>query len=261
MNNLRTYGTPPYTIAVLHGGPGAPGEMAPVARELSHYYGVLEPFQTELTIRGQLRELKDILDRHATLPVTIIGYSWGAVLGFLFAGTCPGMVKKLVMVGSAPLEGDYAGNIMKTRTGRLTNEDATTLKSLIKELTDPGITDKNELFSRLGEIMSEADSYDPVPHENEGIGFRYDVYTHISHEFEELRRSGRLVSSGREISCPVIAIHGDYDPHPADSVRVPLSRTIRDFEFILLGTCGHTPWTEKKAKDQFFEVLTSGLRE
>ncbi|MHA2061833.1 MAG: alpha/beta fold hydrolase, partial [Candidatus Sifarchaeia archaeon] len=35
MKNLRIYGNKPFNIAVLHGGPGAPGEMAPVARELS----------------------------------------------------------------------------------------------------------------------------------------------------------------------------------------------------------------------------------
>jgi hypothetical protein len=43
MNNLRIYGTAPYRLAVIHGGPGAPGEMAPMARELSPNIGVLEP--------------------------------------------------------------------------------------------------------------------------------------------------------------------------------------------------------------------------
>ncbi len=33
MKNLRTYGAAPFGIAVVHGGPGAPGQMAPVARE------------------------------------------------------------------------------------------------------------------------------------------------------------------------------------------------------------------------------------
>ncbi|MCL4543887.1 MAG: alpha/beta hydrolase, partial [Chloroflexi bacterium] len=35
MENLRTYGKPPFRIAVIHGGPGVPGGMAPVAKELS----------------------------------------------------------------------------------------------------------------------------------------------------------------------------------------------------------------------------------
>lgn len=44
MNNLRKYGSEPFTVAVIHGGPGAAGEMAPVAKEISAYRGVLEPF-------------------------------------------------------------------------------------------------------------------------------------------------------------------------------------------------------------------------
>ncbi|MHA1167837.1 MAG: alpha/beta fold hydrolase, partial [Candidatus Hodarchaeales archaeon] len=35
MKLLRKHGKPPYSIAVIHGGPGAGGEMAPVAIELS----------------------------------------------------------------------------------------------------------------------------------------------------------------------------------------------------------------------------------
>ena len=35
VKNLRTYGEAPFNIAVIHGGPGAAGEMAPVARELA----------------------------------------------------------------------------------------------------------------------------------------------------------------------------------------------------------------------------------
>jgi len=50
MKNLRKYGEAPFKVAVIHGGPGAPGEMAPVARELSSVSGVLEPLQTATTI-------------------------------------------------------------------------------------------------------------------------------------------------------------------------------------------------------------------
>ncbi len=45
MNNLRKYGKTPFSVAVIHGGLGAGGEMAPVARELASDCGVLEPIQ------------------------------------------------------------------------------------------------------------------------------------------------------------------------------------------------------------------------
>ena len=62
---------------------------------------------------------------------------------------------------------------------------------------------------------------------------------------------GGLVACAGLIKCPVTAIHGDYDPHPADGVREPLSRLLKDFNFILLDECGHKPWIEKKRKRSF----------
>jgi pimeloyl-ACP methyl ester carboxylesterase len=57
------------------------------------------------------------------------------------------------------------------------------------------------------------------------------------------------------VKCPVVAIHGDYDPHPPEGIRLPLSQILQDFRFILLKNCGHKPWIEKMAKERFFEIL------
>jgi len=56
LKNFKKHGNPPFTVVVVHGGPGAGGEMAPVARELSKNFGVLEPIQTESTIEGQVND-------------------------------------------------------------------------------------------------------------------------------------------------------------------------------------------------------------
>ena len=61
MRNFRTYGTGPFALAVIHGGPGAPGEVAPVARELACERGVLEPLQAAASLEGQVEELRAIL--------------------------------------------------------------------------------------------------------------------------------------------------------------------------------------------------------
>jgi pimeloyl-ACP methyl ester carboxylesterase len=53
----------------------------------------------------------------------------------------------------------------------------------------------------------------------------------------------------------VTAIHGDYDPHPADGVRIPLEARLPDFRLILLRHCGHTPWRERQAKTEFYRLL------
>jgi pimeloyl-ACP methyl ester carboxylesterase len=53
----------------------------------------------------------------------------------------------------------------------------------------------------------------------------------------------------------VVAIHGDYDPHPAEGVREPLSRVLSDFRFVTLEKCGHLPWIERHAKEPFYDLL------
>ncbi len=97
MKPVRKWGPGPYPVAVIHGGPGAPGEMAHVARELSGIKGVLEPFQTEKSLEGQIQELRLALSEHCQVPVTLIGFSWGAFLSWMVAARYPELVRKLIL--------------------------------------------------------------------------------------------------------------------------------------------------------------------
>jgi len=259
MKNIRKYGDAPFNIAVIHGGPGAPGEMAPVAKELSKSYGVLEPLQTKMSIEGQLQELEDTLVKYGNPPIILIGYSWGAILSFIFAAKKPSLVKKLILISSGIFEDKYAANIMKTRLNRMTENDHQTINTISENLKNPNTKDKNKLFNRLGEIISKADSYDPLPHKSEIIECQYDIFENVWEEAKSLRRSGKLPEFGRKIKCPVVAIHGDYDPHPVEGIKTPLSDVLNDLKFILIENCGHHPWIERKAKDKFFNILKKEL--
>ena len=74
-----------------------------------------------------------------------------------------------------------------------------------------------------------------------------------------MRQDGRLLAFAENIRCPVVAIHGDYDPHPITGVREPLSAKLRDFRCIEIKNCGHKPWIERQAKDRFYELLKDEL--
>ena len=89
MEYLRTYGRKPYDVIVIHGGPGAPGEMAPVARELSVDHGVLEILHRAATLDGQVAELLSAVEEHGDILVTLVGHSWGAMLAYIFAAGYP----------------------------------------------------------------------------------------------------------------------------------------------------------------------------
>lgn len=260
--NPRKYGNAPFEIAVIHGGPGAPGEMAPVAQWLSSELGILEPLQTAMTIAGQLGELGNLLERYASLPVTLIGFSWGAWLSFLYAAKFPKFVKKLILIGSGPFEERYAGNIMKTRLGRLSDEDRAKVDHAVKILNNSTSTDRDRAFAELGELLSKADDYDAIANDIEGtqsIDCNAEIFQNVWEEAAEMRMSGLLLEFGNLIQCPVIAIHGDYDPHPAEGVEKPLAKILKDFRFILLKKCGHKPWIERQARDEFYRILKNEL--
>lgn len=79
MKKFRIYGNPPFSVVVVHGGPGAPGEMKPVAEELSKNFGVIEPLQTEDSIDGQIEEFNNVIEENATSLIYLIGWSWGCL--------------------------------------------------------------------------------------------------------------------------------------------------------------------------------------
>ncbi len=260
MKNPRKYGKSPFSIAVIHGGPGAPGEMAPVARELSTLFGVLEPLQTAASLERQVEELYDILQKNGYMPVTLIGWSWGAMLGFITAARHPSVVKRLILVGSAVFEKKYAADITKTRLSRLSGKDKNEVRELSGILNNPSSGNKDTLMLRLGKLLSGADSYDPILHKDEILECRYHIFRSVWEDAQMLRDSGKLLELGKQIKCPVTAIHGDYDPHPAAGIRKPLERVLEDFKFILIEKCGHYPWFEKSARDRFYRILKKELR-
>ncbi|MBA7580138.1 hypothetical protein ES708_22029 [subsurface metagenome] len=255
MNNPRKYGSKPYNIAIIHGGPGAPGEMAPLAQELSGDFGIIEPLQTSNTIEGQLQELHNILENHGNPPFHLIGHSWGAWLVYIYAALYPAMVKQIILIASGPFKEKYSQNIIQTRLSRLTNKEKSELSVIQKELSKPFAGNKNKLFKQLGELMSKADTFDPLTNESRIIEYQPDIYQSIWNEASKLRKSGKLLGFGKRIKCPVVAIHGDYDPHPAEGVKIPLSETLDKFKFILLKKCGHYPWNEKNAFNEFHKIL------
>jgi pimeloyl-ACP methyl ester carboxylesterase len=255
MKNARFYSSKPYKVAVIHGGPGAPGEMAPVARELASLTGVLEPLQTKNSFEGQVQELHDVLKEYGELPITLIGWSWGAILSYITAARFPALVKKMILIGTPPLEANNASDTSHEWLNRLTDEERIEVFSLEKFIWDGAEEDKSSPMGRLFRLIAKAESYDPLPYKDEVLEYQLDINISVGLELRKQLASGELPELGRQIACPVVAIHGDFDTRPAAGVREPLSRVLKDFKFILLEKCGHEPWREKFARDEFFKVL------
>jgi pimeloyl-ACP methyl ester carboxylesterase len=256
---IRSYGAAPFNLAVVHGGPGAAGEMAPIARELSRTMGVLEPLQTALSLEGQVAELKVALEQHGDLPVTLIGFSWGAWLSYLLAAQYPALVRKLILISSGGFEEVYAQQTEATRLSRMTPDQKQRLNVLAKQLDQPGTQDENEILAELGALFTHVDAYAPVAVDAEVVDASWEIYCSVWPQAAALRGSGRLLEFGRSIVCPVTAIHGEHDPHPAQGVQAPLAAVLKQFRFILLKHCGHKPWIEKEAMGIFYQTLRAEI--
>lgn len=259
MENLRKYGSLPFNIAVIHGGPGAYGEMNPIAKRLSSKSGTLEPFQTSLSVGGEINELKNQLLGYGNPPITLIGFSWGAWLSLLTAVYYRSLIKKIIIVGCGPLEQKYAHKVIETRFSRLKSKERKEFETILKDLNDPHIKNTKSLLNKLKKYTNKTDQYDPINIKNEVIEFNKEVFQNVWNEANSLRKSGKLLELIKNVDCPVVAIHGTYDPHPIDGVRIPLSSRLENFRIIELKKSGHKPWIEKEAKDKFYRILQKEL--
>lgn len=260
MTNCRNYGKAPYKVVLIHGGPGGAGTLKELSEILSSNYGILEPLQTADSVEGQIEELKQTLEQKAELPITLVGHSWGAMLGFIFAAKYPSYVQKLIMVSSGMFDAKYAKNIMETRLSRLSPEKKQVINDFMTKLNDSAnISD--ELFHEFGELLEEVDCFESILSTNNHIiEGQYHIFKNVWPIAAKMRDTGELLAYGKMIQCPVIAIHGDYDPHPYQGVQEPLSKVLSNFSFILLSKCGHEPWIERHAKDEFFNIITMSLQ-
>ena len=220
MNAVRTYGTSPYNILVVHGGPGAAGEMKPIAEKLAAEFGVLEPFQTQHSIKGQLDELHEQIIQYAKTPVALIGYSWGAWLCYLYAAAFPEEVRKLILISAGAFDESYTTNLMETRLGRLSPSDRVELATLKFKLQDANDDEKNSLLKQFGQLMSKADSFETFPEEkDETLEVDWKINQLVWTEASLLRKSRALIQRGELITCPIVAIHGTFDPHPIKALK------------------------------------------
>lgn len=257
---FRSYGSPPYHVALIHGGPGAPGTMSLLAENLSSQVSVLEPLQTAMSIDGLMDELRKVLEEEADLPVSLVGSSWGAMFAFMFAAVHSSFVRRLILIGSGPFEASYAEQIRHTRLGRLPSDKRHRAEEVLASLESLSPGEMQQPLLELFHLYNEADAYDPITLDTGLIGIYVDQHLAVWEEALEIRASGQLLQMAERIECPVIAIHGEQDPHPPEGVREPLSGRLKYFEFILLENCGHMPVIERQAREKFLEVLLQEIQ-
>ena len=249
MKHIRYYGASPISLGVVHGGPGGIGSCADLAEELAKRLniGVAEFLQTKYNIADLCDELTGQIAFHS--PLILLGHSWGAWLAALTAAKNPAMVSKLILVGTPPLR--HGVDVDQIRRRRFTPELSAKYSRLLTQLPE-----HPELLDELGKICDNADTFcrAELP-ANAAACFDGKMFDAIWCEASALRAAGVIEAKFRALEVPCVAIHGDYDSHPASEI-------VRFFpQNHILPRCGHTPGHEKYARDDFFDLLYQELKQ
>lgn len=257
---VREYGSSGPTVVVLHGGPGAPGYMAPVARELERSFRVLEPFQRRsggelLTVARHVADLREVVTvRCGGGRPALVGSSWGAMLALAYAAEHPEDGNPLVLVGCGTFDRVSRAHFADTVAERTGGETRERLDRLETEVSDP-----DERLSRTAELLLPAYSYDLVTTELESVDVDRRGNLDTWHDMLRLQAEGVYPAAFSAVGGPVLMIHGVRDPHPGAMTRATLAAHISHLEYVELERCGHYPWLERYARDEFFRVLLEWL--
>lgn len=222
---VRKYGSPDNPqVVLLHGGPGAPGSMAGVARGLADEFFVLEPFQrvredTPLDVRVHIDDLHALLGDER---VPLVGHSWGAMLALAYAAEHP--VAKLILVGCGTFDPAARAEFERRRAA------------------------------------ATGDHVDALTEETEEVAFDEAGHKETWADMLRLQADGTYPAAFARIEAPVVLIHGDQDSHPGRMIADSLRPHVARLTYMELERCGHYPWVERHASAAFFHVLKDALR-
>lgn len=255
---VRTYGSAGPPVIVLHGGPGAAGHMAPVARGLADLYRVIEPFQ-RASGSERLTVARHVADLHEVMTVctegcrpALLGASWGAMLALAYAAAHPSSTGPLVLVGCGTFDPVTRAAMQSTVAERMNDEIRAQLKQA--EQLDP-----NARLKASAKATAPIYSYDPMsfPHADDEV----DAHAHEETwgDMLRLQTEGIYPAAFAAIKVPVLMVHGTFDPHPGRLTMQTLRPYLPQLEYRELEHCGHYPWIERAATDAFFSVVRDWL--
>jgi pimeloyl-ACP methyl ester carboxylesterase len=259
--HTRSYGTTGPLVVLLHGGPGAPGYMAPIGRELGDAFRVLEPFQRPsgpepLTVARHVEDIHGLMLQHSDGPwPALVGHSWGAMLALAYAAEHPDETGPLVLIGCGTFDTEARSRLQATLDERMDASLRSRLEHLEDECPDP-----NRRLSLMGKLLEPVYSFDPLSVSDESIPCDLSAHEESWQDMLRLQAEGRYPAAFSGIHVPAVMLHGSHDPHPGRMIHEHLKPLMPQLEYIEWDRCGHYPWLERASREPFFASLRDWLK-
>lgn len=251
-------------LLVLHGGPGAHHDyLLPQMLELAVTRECLFYDQrgggrsrtddrTPITWRTHVDDLARVVDELVPGPLTLVGYSWGAMLALLHAieaaaGRTGPAPARLVLLDPAPLSRAWRTEFETEFARRQSGPAVAALRDALAASglreSDPGAYRQRTFeLSVAGYFADPARARDLTP---------FRVTGRVQQSVWESLGDFDLVPALRNVRCPSLVVHGRQDPIPiASSVAAAEALGART---LWLDDCGHVPYVER-AEALFSEV-------
>jgi len=258
---IGVYGKRGPLVIVLHGGPGAYGESALVAKGLSDDFRVFEPWQrasgiAPLSVAVHISDLHQLINsRCAGEKPALVGESWGAMLALAYAAKHPESIVSIVLVGCGTFDKISRSEGVKKRLHRISDY----IKSHPEYISDLELSTEEQIMKwhRMTDAF-EIDSYPPEQPETEPFDMK--AHTETWNDMLRCQEEGIYPQSFASVKCPILMLHGAYDPYPGKMIRDNLKQYIPHLEYHELEKCGHAPAIEKYAKEAFFKLMRDWLK-
>ena len=260
---VRHYGNAGPLVLVLHGGPAAVGDVAPVAKGISGSFHAVEPWQrgsggSPLTVARHITDLHELAtDLGGDSRVAIVGHSWGAMLALCYAANYPSKAGPIVLVGCGTFDQASRSTMQATIEERMDDEVRDRIRRVSADATDPA--DQFIQTFKLTRHIFDCDPIGPYADKEECEPFDLRAYDETWRDMRRLQDDGTYPRAFAAIESPVLMIHGQYDPHPGKMIRDSLLPHLPQLEYRELESCGHNPWIEKSARELFFSIVCEWL--
>ena len=257
-------------LLVLHGGPGADHlYLLPQMLHLGETYDLLfydqrgggrskSDVRIPITWRSHVDDLGKIVTEFGLDPLSIVGYSWGAMLGLLYAIEQTGdphlqAPYRMALINPAPLTKEFRRQFEAEFARRQASPE---IQRLRDELAASGLRERDPEAHRQRAFELGVAGYFSDPSKATDLT-PFRVVGRVQQSVWESLGDFDLIPDIEGIRIPSIVIHGSDDPIPLASSR-EAARALGT-TLVVLDECGHVPYVEQPTK--LFAALDPFLNE
>jgi proline iminopeptidase len=197
-----------------------------------------------ITWQTQVEDLGAVVNEFGLEPLSVVGYSWGAMLALLYTveqRRNPHLVPpaRLALINPAPLTREYRRQFEAEFARRQQSPDILKLR---EELAASGLKEKDPAAYRQRAFELGVAGYFADPHKARDLT-PFRVVARIQESVWESLSDFDLIRNLEGIKIPSLVIHGRDDPIPIAS-SVEAARALGTNP-VVLDECGHVPYVEQ----------------